>query len=272
MNEQNKLKANSKKKSIVIIFWVILVSTIIVAVCLVPKGTEAYRIVNTAINNSESLSDFLMEYETRTIVNYGGATRDIATAGHFVSLDNRDTVAIELNTESYYSYDENLNSKVSATFFSEDGKVYDITTGSKKTADISYDDFKKILNKFSLYKYSPSKVKDEQLVKNEKKELNASNITVSLDSVEDAVLESYAKEISVLTEDNVKASDLTPVAAYVQYNIYENKILNQTYTFTVEYKASNNEVLKYTVISTISYIEDFTDEDVDEYIPFDITE
>lgn len=272
MEEKKKLKKPLDKKIVALLVSAvtIVVAVSIMIVAFVPKESEAYRILNTAIDNTEGLSDFFMEYETRTIVNFGDATRDIATAGHFLSFDNMDIVAVEINTESYYSYDESLNGKASVTFFSEDDKIYDITSGAKKEADLSYNEFREIIDGFSLYRYSPKKVKDEQLVKNENKEINSAIITVSLDSVEDRVLTSYAQEISALAEEEVKPSDLTPVAAFVQYNIYEEKILSQTYTFTVEYKASNDEILKYTVISTISYIEDYSDEDVDEYIPFDI--
>lgn len=272
MKETKKQKKiPSKKKLIAGIISVLslVLAAVILTVVLLPKDTEAYRLLNSAIDNSESLDDFFIEYETRTIVNFGDATRDIATAGHFVSFDNMDTVAIEVNTESYYSYNEELNGKATATFYSEDNKVYDVTSGAKQPADISYNDFKKLLDGFSLYRYSPSKVKDEQLVKNQNEKISSATVTVSLDSVEDKLLKSYAQEISTLAEEAVKPSDLNPVAAYVQYNIFEDKILSQTYTFTVEYKASNSELLKYTVISTISYVEDFTDEDVDEYIPFD---
>lgn len=262
----------SRKKlivSLVAVVAVILAAVIVFSVFFKPK-TDAYKFVTKGIENAEALDDFLLEYSTRQIVTFGDATQDILTAGYLVSFDDMDTVSVEINTESYSSYDSNGNGSASVTLLYENEKVYDISTGTSQEIDISPQEFESIISDFGLYEYSPKNVEEEQLIENEKEELEGSGtVTVSLKAPEKPVLDAYAKEISSLTGESVSAKDLTPVAAFVQYGIYENKVTSQSYTFTVKYTASNGETLKYTVNSDITYVSGFSDEDYDQYIPIE---
>ena len=264
-------KVRSRKKLFAILASVLVVAVvavIIVVVVLSANSTSTYKRLTKAIDNAESMSDFLLEYSTRQTVVYGSTTQDIASIGHILSIDNMDRVYVEINTQSSNSDNPDMDGTATATLYTDGKKVYDITTGTKTEVDMSADEFNDIVNEFGLYRYDPKDVKEEQFTENEKEELKGSGfITVSLNTPGEKVMQAYAQEISVLTGDDVTAEDLTPVAAYVQYYIQDDAVKTQSYTFTVKYTANNGAVLNYTVNSDISYTGDLSEEDYNSFIP-----
>lgn len=268
MKKQGLNRLFSKKFIIPAAAVFVVMCLIVTAVVIVNNNhSDIYSMVDKAIKNSQSKSQFYLGFETTANVTKGDKTYKTDTGGVIFSLNDMNDAVISINAVSTNPDDTASDYNVTASFYCDGENVYDITSGKEVKSSVTPKEFKSILNEYSLYMYDEKHATNAVFNENQLEEFKGSGeVTVTLDSPGDEVLEEYAKVISELTGENVKKSDLKVNAAFVSYVIYDELVQSQTYTFSVDYVAADGEKLNYTVSSFVSFSDSF--ENAEEYDQF----
>lgn len=275
MKKQGVNKLLNKKLIIPVVAVLVTVCLIVTAIVIsLNHHSDIYKMVDKAIENSESKSQFYLGFETTTSVSKGDKSYKTDTGGVIFSANNMEDAVVSINAVSTTPDNTSSDYNVTATFYCDGDNVYDITTGKEVKASISTKEFKDILDEYSLYMYEEKNATNAVFNENQLEEFKGSGeVTVTLSSPGDEILEEYAVVISELTGENVKKSDLKVKAAFVSYVIYDELVQSQTYTFSVEYVTEDGEKVDYTVSSFVSFSDDFENvEEYDQYKAFLIEE
>ncbi len=271
----NKVSKPWKNKFVIPIIAVVLVCAVIAAVVIsFNRHSDIYKMVDKAIKNTESKSQIYLGFETTTSISKGEKHYKTDTGGAIFALNNMEDALVAINAVSTAPDDASSDYNVTATFYCDGENVYDVTSGKEVKADITAEEFREILDEYSLYMYEEKHATNAVFNENQMEEFKGSGeVTVTLDSPGDDILSEYAEVISELIGESVKKSDLKVKAAFVSYVIYDEVVNSQTYTFSVEYIADDGENVNYTVSSVVSFSDDFDEiEEYDKYHSFLIKE
>lgn len=271
----NKVSKPWKNKFVIPIIAIVLVCAVIAAVVIgFNRHSDIYKMVDKAIKNTESKSQIYLGFETTTSISKGEKHYKTDTGGAIFALNNMEDALVAINAVSTAPDDTSSDYNVTATFYCDGENVYDVTSGKEVKADITAEEFRDILNEYSLYMYEEKHATNAVFNENQMEEFKGSGeVTVTLDSPGDEILSEYAEVISELMGESVKKSDLKVKAAFVSYVIYDEVVNSQTYTFSVEYIADDGENVNYTVSSVVSFSDDFDEiEEYDKYHSFLIKE
>lgn len=262
--------------------FVIPAAAVLVVICLVAavvlivqnNHSDIYKMVDNAIKNSQSKSQFYLGFETTTSAVKGDKTYKTDTGGVIFSANHMEDAIISINAVSTTPENTSSDYNVTASFYCDGENVYDITSGKEAKSSVTPEEFKEILEEYSLYMYDEKNATHAAFNENQLEEFKGSGeVTVTLDSPGDEILEEYAGVISELTGEKVKKSDLKVNAAFVSYVIYDELVQSQTYTFSVEYMPADGEKVNYTVSSFVSFSDQFENaEEYDQYKSFLIKE
>jgi len=271
----NKVSKPWKNKFVIPIIAIVLVCAVIAAVVIsFNRHSDIYKMVDKAIKNTESKSQIYLGFETTTSISKGEKHYKTDTGGAIFALNNMEDALVAINAVSTAPDDTSSDYNVTATFYCDGENVYDVTSGKEVKADITAEEFREILDEYSLYMYEEKHATNAVFNENQMEEFKGSGeVTVTLDSPGDEILSEYAEVISELMGESVKKSDLKVKAAFVSYVIYDEVVNSQTYTFSVEYIADDGENVNYTVSSVVSFSDDFDEiEEYDKYHSFLIKE
>lgn len=271
----NKVSKPWKNKFVIPIIAIVLVCAVIAAVVICfNRHSDIYKMVDKAIKNTESKSQIYLGFETTTSISKGEKHYKTDTGGAIFALNNMEDALVAINAVSTAPDDASSDYNVTATFYCDGENVYDVTSGKEVKADITAEEFREILDEYSLYMYEEKHATNAVFNENQMEEFKGSGeVTVTLDSPGDDILSEYAEVISELIGESVKKSDLKVKAAFVSYVIYDEVVNSQTYTFSVEYIADDGENVNYTVSSVVSFSDDFDEiEEYDKYHSFLIKE
>lgn len=275
MKKQGVNKLLSKKFIIPLAAVFVVLCLILTAVMIVLNNhSDIYKMVDNAVKNSQSKSQFYLGFETTASVSKGEKTYKTDTGGVIFSMNDMEDAVISINAVSTTPDNTSSDYNVTASFYCDGENVYDITSGKEVKSSVTPKEFKSILEEYSLYMYDEKHATNAVFNENQLEEFKGSGeVTITLDSPGDEVLEEYAKIISELTGESVKKGDLKVNAAFVSYVIYDELVKSQTYTFSVEYVPDDGEKLNYTVSSFVSFSENFENtEEYDHYKSFLIKE
>ncbi|MBQ7385674.1 MAG: hypothetical protein IJW04_04095 [Ruminococcus sp.] len=271
----NKVSKPWKNKFVIPIIAIVLVCAVIAAVVIsFNRHSDIYKMVDKAIKNTESKSQIYLGFETTTSISKGEKHYKTDTGGAIFALNNMEDALVAINAVSTAPDDTSSDYNVTATFYCDGENVYDVTSGKEVKADITAEEFREILDEYSLYMYEEKHATNAVFNENQMEEFKGSGeVTVTLDSPGDDILSEYAEVMSELMGESVKKSDLKVKAAFVSYVIYDEVVNSQTYTFSVEYIADDGENVNYTVSSVVSFSDDFDEiEEYDKYHSFLIKE
>lgn len=271
MKNKGVNKLLSKKFIIPLAAVFVVLCLILAAVVIVLNNhSDIYKMVDNAVKNSQSKSQFYLGFETTASVSKGEKNYKTDTGGVIFSMNDMEDAVISINAVSQTPDDTSSDYNVTASFYCDGKNVYDITSGKEVKSSVTPKEFKSILEEYSLYMYDEKHATNAVFNENQLEEFKGSGeVTVTLDSPGDEVLEEYAKIISELTGESVKKGDLKVNAAFVSYVIYDELVKSQTYTFSVEYVPADGEKLNYTVSSFVSFSENFENtEEYDHYKSF----
>ena len=271
----NKVSKPWKNKFVIPIIAIVLVCAVIAAVVIsFNRHSDIYKMVDKAIKNTESKSQIYLGFETTTSISKGEKHYKTDTGGAIFALNNMEDALVAINAVSTAPDDASSGYNVTATFYCDGENVYDVTSGKEVKADITAEEFREILDEYSLYMYEEKHATNAVFNENQMEEFKGSGeVTVTLDSPGDDILSEYAEVMSELMGESVKKSDLKVKAAFVSYVIYDEVVNSQTYTFSVEYIADDGENVNYTVSSVVSFSDDFDEiEEYDKYHSFLIKE
>lgn len=264
------------KKLIIPAAAVVLASALIITAVMIvlSSHSDIYKMVDNAMKNSQSKSQFYLGFETTTGISKGETTYKTDTGGVIFSLNNMEDALVSINAVSTTPDNTSSDYNVTVTLYCDGENVYDVTSGKGVIENMTPNEFKEILSEYSLYMYDEKNVINEVFNENKLEQFKGcGEVTVTLDSPGDEVLKEYAEVISELTGDNVKKSDLKVNAAFVTYVIYDELVKSQTYTFSVEYMPQDGEKVVYTVSSFVSFSDDFESaEEYDRYKSFLVKE
>lgn len=251
-----------------ILLVVLLTATVVVAVILLNREPDTYSFVMSAIDSTESKSNMTVQINSLGQIKSGGVTQQTDTDGIITFVEEDDIVHFYLNTKSSTIGAEAEDFDVTVSLFCEDDVVYDNTTGANVVVeDMTADEFREIVDGYSLYRYSKDKAVSASFVENEMEGYeNCGDVTVQLSAPEDEVLESFSQKLSEVTGEKVKANQLEVNSASVTYSIYNEMVAMQKYSFTVTYTASSGQDVMYTSVSEIAFMEN-SDEEYDEFVP-----
>lgn len=271
----NKVSKPWKNKFVIPIIAIVLACVVIAAVVIsFNRHSDIYKMVDKAIKNTESKSQIYLGFETTTSISKGEKHYKTDTGGAIFALNNMEDALVAINAVSTAPDDTSSDYNVTATFYCDGENVYDVTSGKEVKADITAEEFREILDEYSLYMYEEKHATNAVFNENQMEEFKGSGeVTVTLDSPGDEILSEYAEVMSELMGESVKKSDLKVKAAFVSYVIYDEVVNSQTYTFSVEYIADDGEKVNYTVSSVVSFSDDFDEiEEYDKYHSFLIKE
>ena len=273
--KKQEVKRLTRRKLIIIATAAVVLCLVVTAVLFVQfNHSDIYKMVDSAVKNSQSKSQFYLGFETNTSVSKGDKTYITDTGGVIFAMNNMEDALISINAVSTTPDDTSSDYNVTASFYCDGENVYDITSGKEVMSSVTPKEFKSILEEYSLYMYDEKHAANAVFNENQLEEFKGSGeVTVTLDSPGDEVLQEYARVISELTGEEIKKSDLKVNAAFVSYVIYDQLVQSQTYTFSVECIASDGEKVNYTVSSFVSFSEEFENaEEYDQYKSFLIEE
>ncbi len=275
-NEQVK-KPKKKKQMLPVVLSavaLVLIASLVIVFIVVNDHSEIYKMVKKAIVNTESQSEVLLRFDTTANVTQGEKVYKTDTGGVVCGFNNMKDVFVSINAVSTTPEDTSSDFNVTASFYSDGEKVYDISSGAEVEADITPQEFDSIISEYELYRYKESYAKEAIFNENQLEEFKGSGeVTVTLTSPGDEVLSVYAQAISEFTGEKVTKDDLKVNAAFVSYVIYDELVSNQSYTFSVEYTPRNGDKVFYTVSSQVSFSDELTEyEEYDYYKSFFIEE
>lgn len=275
-NEQVKKTKKKKQMLPIVLSAVALVLTVSLVIVLIAVNnhSEIYKMVKKAIINTESQSEVLLRFDTTANVTQGGKVYKTDTGGVICGFNNMEDVFVSINAVSTTPENTSSDFNVTASFYSNGEKVYDISSGAEVEADITPKEFNSIISEYELYRYKESYAKEAIFNENQLEEFKGSGeVTVTLTSPGDDVLSAYAQAISEFTGEKVAKDDLNVNAAFVSYVIYDEFVSSQTYTFSVEYTPQDGDKVFYTVSSQVSFSDELTEyEEYDYYKSFFIEE
>lgn len=266
------ISSNNEKKKVVLGSGVALfLFIVLIVVIVVTHHSETYTMVMDAIEKTEAKEQFVLEFQSSSLITYGEVMQQTTSSGYIGAKKNLDEVYIHMNTKSESLPDASSDFDVTASMYSDGEKVYEYIGGTDTELDMTVDEFNEIVSQYGLYRYKESDVREVSFEENTLPEYKGSgDMTVTLKKPEREVLSAYAGTVSALTGEDVKPADLTIVSAKVVYTIYNGEVGAQTCNFDVEYTDESGEKFRLQSSSHILYFD--SDEETESVEFIDITQ
>ncbi len=262
---------NEKKKVVVGSVVAVLIFIVLIVVIVVTHHSETYTMVMNAIEKTEAKEQFVLEFQSSSLITYGEVMQQTTSSGYIGAKKNLDEVYIHMNTKSESFPDASSDFDVTASMYSDGEKVYEHVGGIDTELDMTVEEFNEIVSQYRLYRYNDSDVIEVAFDENKLPEYkNSGDMTVTLKKPEREVLSAYAGTVSAITGEDVKPSDLTIVSAKVVYTIYNGEVGAQTCNFDVEYTDESGEKFRLQSSSHILYFD--SDEETESVEFIDITQ
>lgn len=248
-----------------------------VAIILIPlfanSDDDMYIKVLDAIQASENQKEFLLEFSTASEIFVGTESKRTDATGYIVTANYPEDVMIYVNTFSTTSYDTQSDYNVTASLFCDSNKVYDCVTGKNVEVDMTPEEFRKIIDSYSLYLYDPKNATSVNFAENKSEAYKGSgNVTVELSTPGDDILMSFSDAIYESVGERFSTDDLKINKATVTYKIFYDMVIMQRYDFSVSCTLSNSETLTYTASSYVSYNTEYIEDADEDYEYYSIDE
>lgn len=259
------MKISNRRKYLIAIAVIVLLAVGIGLWFFLGREPDRHKEVAKAIEYTEGLDTFLVQIYSAGTLTSGNVTQKTQTAGYLYSESDQSMVSVYVNTKSSTSNAPEEDFDVTAAMYCDGKQVYDNTDGRSEPMDMSCEEFMRIVSQYGLYSYDRAMSTDIAYEENTLEGMNGGQYSVTLTAPADPVLEAYAGILSQTTSEEVRKEDLKILSAYAVYSIYDEKVVTQTCSFTVEYTTKTGKVVRYETVNQVTYLDDF--ENVEEYIP-----
>lgn len=251
------IKRKIDKKWLIPAGAVLLVAVVLVVVLWKKpdKELDYHQIVAAAMEKTESEKGFVIQLYSTGTLSIENASQTVQTNGYLYASADSDYTSIYVNTSSSTENAEAEDFNVTVAMYCDGQDVYDNTGNSPVKMDMTCEEFQQIVGEYGLYHYDVADATEITYTENTMEQYNGGQYSVSLTKPSDTVLEAYAGVIADATEETVTKEDLKVVSAYVLYSIYDDALVTQTCSFTVQYTMADGRTASYHAMNQIAYLE-----------------
>lgn len=238
---------------------VLLAAVAVVLAMLLREKPETepdyHQIVAAAVEKAEEQEGFVIQLYSTGTISVDNASQTVQTNGYLYASADSDYTSIYVNTSSSTENAEATDFDVTVAMYCDGQGVYDNTGNSPVKMDMTCEEFQQIVGEYGLYHYDVADAAEITYTENSMEQYNGGQYSVSLTRPSDTVLEAYAGVMADATGETVTKEDLTVVSAYVMYSVYDDALVTQTCSFTVQYTMADGRTASYHSMNQIAYLE-----------------
>lgn len=220
-----------------------------------PQPPDHHQALAAVLEKAEALPGFVIQLTSTGTLSIDQASQTVQTTGYLYDAADSDFASIYVNTSSHTENAQVEDFDVTVAMYCDEKGVFDNTGSSPKKMDMTREAFLQVVEGYGLYHYDVADATGITFRDHSTEEHKGGQYSVTLAKPTEAVLENYAKVLADATGESVAKEDLEVLSAYALYSVYDDALVTQTCSFTVQYTMADGRIASYHAVNQIAYVE-----------------